>query len=196
MTGASYGPDNVLTGFISGQSSGFAGITNAFSYNKRLQPVNMSASSPAQTVFSIGYDFHLGNGNNGNVYGITNYKDNNRNQTFSYDLLNRLASAQNAGTDCTVHLPDGHTKFWGNSYVYDAWGNLLQKTVTKCSSESLSVSALANNRLAGYAYDTAGNMLNDGLHQYGYDADGLLIPKVAAIGSRDRTCVLCRIVPG
>src|SRR5205085_9443590 len=47
VTGAAYGPDNALTGFISGQSSGFAGITNAFSYNKRLQPVNMSASSPA-----------------------------------------------------------------------------------------------------------------------------------------------------
>ena len=70
-----------------------------------------------------------------------------------------------------MHLPDGHTKYWGNNYVYDAWGNLLQKTVTKCSSENLSVSALANNRLAGYAYDTAGNLLNDGLHQYSYDAE-------------------------
>src|SRR5438046_8162049 len=57
VTGASYGPDNALTGFISGQSSGFAGITHALSYNKRLQPVNMSASSPAPTVFSIGSDF-------------------------------------------------------------------------------------------------------------------------------------------
>ncbi len=67
-------------------------------------------------MFSIGYDFHFGNGNNGNVYGITNYKDANRNQTFTYDALNRLATAQNAGTDCTVHLPDGHTEYWGNSY--------------------------------------------------------------------------------
>src|SRR5205807_6092175 len=50
VTAASYGPDNALTGFISGQSSGFAGITNTFSYNQRLQPVNMSATSPAQRV--------------------------------------------------------------------------------------------------------------------------------------------------
>jgi hypothetical protein len=28
-------------------------------------------------------------------------KDANRNQTFTYDSLNRLISAQNAGTDCT-----------------------------------------------------------------------------------------------
>ena len=106
VTSATYGPDSALTGFISGYSASFAGITNAFSYNKRLQPVNMSANAPSQTVFSIGYDFHLGNGttgaDNGNVFGITNYKDNTRNQTFTYDALNRLASARNAGTDCTA----------------------------------------------------------------------------------------------
>ena len=96
VTSATYGPDSGLTGFISGYSTSFAGITNAFSYNKRLQPLNMSANAPSQTVFSIGYDFHLGNGNsgsgtdNGNVFGITNYKDNTRNQTFTYDALNRL----------------------------------------------------------------------------------------------------------
>ncbi len=65
VTSATYGPDSALTGFISGYSTSFAGITNAFSYNKRLQPLNMSANSPSQTVFSIGYDFHLGNGTHG-----------------------------------------------------------------------------------------------------------------------------------
>ncbi len=39
VTSATYGPDSALTGFISGYSASFAGITNAFSYNKRLQPV-------------------------------------------------------------------------------------------------------------------------------------------------------------
>ena len=79
VTSATYGPDSALTGFISGYSTSFAGITNAFSYNKRLQPINMSAVAPSQTVYSIGYDFHVGNGtsgaDNGNVFGITNYKD-------------------------------------------------------------------------------------------------------------------------
>jgi hypothetical protein len=101
VTGATYGPDGALTGFVSGQSGTFAGITNSFSYNKRLQPVFMSAAAPSQTVFSLGYDFHLGNANNGNVYAILNNRDHTRDQTFTYDALNRLASAQNAGTDCT-----------------------------------------------------------------------------------------------
>ncbi len=58
VTSATYGPDSALTGFVSGNSTTFAGITNAFSYNKRLQPLNMSATAPSQTVYSIGYDFH------------------------------------------------------------------------------------------------------------------------------------------
>src|SRR5712672_3810570 len=126
----------------------------------------MSASAPSQTVFSIGYDFHVGNGtggaNNGDVWGITNYKDNSRNQSFTYDALNRLISAQNAGTNCATTTVNGKTEYWGNSYGYDAWGNLLAKTVTKCSAESLSVVAGNNNRLqGGYTYDSAGNMTHD-----------------------------------
>jgi RHS repeat-associated protein len=176
VTGATYGPDSALTGFVSGNSGTFAGITNAYSYNRRLQPVAMSANAPSQTVFSIGYDFHVGNGttgaDNGNVFGITNYKDTTRNQTFIYDALNRLASAQNAGTDCTVNVLGGIKKFWGNSYGYDAWGNLLSKSVTKCSSENLSVVAGNNNRLAGaYLYDAAGNMTHDATSGLTYNFD-------------------------
>jgi RHS repeat-associated protein len=120
-------------------------------------------------VFSIGYDFHVGNGtsgaDNGNVFGITNYKDATRNQTFTYDLLNRLASAQNAGTDCNATVLGGNKKFWGNTYSYDAWGNLVNKTKigTACAGENLSVTADAHNWIhatggADYQYDAAGNM--------------------------------------
>jgi hypothetical protein len=151
-----------------------SGITNSFSYNKRLQPVNMAASSPIQTIFSINCDFQLGSGNNGNVWGIVNNPDSSRNQSFTYDPLNRLLSAQNAGTDCTKTLPDGHTEYWGNGYVYDPWGNLNKKQVTKCSAENLSLTIAANNRAQGgsYLYDAAGNMLrdNNGL-SYVYDAE-------------------------
>jgi RHS repeat-associated protein len=133
--------------------------------NKRLQPLTMSATTSSQTVFSIGYDFHLGNGDNGNVFGITNYKDANRNQTFTYDGLNRVTSAQNAGTDCTAKVLQNKTEYWGNNYTYDAWGNLLGKTVTKCSAENLGVTADAHNWIHispnDYQYDVAGNMTYD-----------------------------------
>jgi RHS repeat-associated protein len=178
----------------------FAGITNSFSYNQRLQPINMSAMSPSATVFSLNYDFHLSAGDNGNVFGITNNKDTSRNQTFTYDALNRLVSAQNAGTDCSQKtLNSNQTKFWGNNYSYDAWGNLLTKSPTKCSAENLNNSADPQNRAhptsgPDYQYDAAGNMTKDNLSQsytydpenritgapgytYGYDADGNRVEK-------------------
>jgi RHS repeat-associated protein len=119
------------------------------------------------------YDYNSGH-NNGNVVSITNNNDTTRSQSFTYDRLNRLLSAQNAGTDCSKVLPDGHTEYWGNTYSYDAWGSLLQKTVSKCSAENLNVAALSNNRLSGYSYDAAGNMLSDGANTYTYDAGGMV----------------------
>jgi RHS repeat-associated protein len=183
VTGATYGPDSALTSFVSGNSGTFAGITNSFAYNKRLQPLTMSATAPSQTVFSIGYDFHAGNGtagsgtNNGNVYGIFNYKDttHGRDQTFTYDALNRLISAQNAGTNCATMALGNKTEYWGNSYGYDAWGNLLQKTITKCGAEHLSVTADAHNWIhasgTDYQYDAAGNMTYDATASLSYNFD-------------------------
>ncbi|HEY6250619.1 MAG TPA: RHS repeat-associated core domain-containing protein, partial [Candidatus Angelobacter sp.] len=188
---ATYAPNGLAVAYTNGWTSSFGGIANSFSFNKRLQPVTMSASAPTQSVFNVSYDFHLGNGDNGNVFAVTNNRDTSRSQTFTYDTLNRLISAQNAGTDCSQHTVNGLTKFWGNSYGYDAWSNLLQKTVTKCSAENLSVIAAANNQIhtgnppaqnqscassPDYLYDAAGNMtcnISGSLtpQSYGYDAE-------------------------
>jgi RHS repeat-associated protein len=182
VTSATYGPDSALSGFLSGNSPTFAGVTNKFLYTPRLQPCRMIAATSGTlpvlcgdtahgNLLDLGYDFHLGNGtsgsgaDNGNVFGITNNKDTTRSQTFTYDALNRLTSAQNSGTDCSVFVLQGKTKFWGNSYAYDAWGNLLQKNITKCSAEHLLATADAQNRIhvptPDYVYDAAGNMTTD-----------------------------------
>jgi len=183
VTGASYGPDSSLTGFISGNSSSFSGINNSWHYNRRLQicritalttgnvPTSCTDSSDVGNILDLGYNLSLGNGDNGNVMGITNYKDTTRSQSFSYDALNRLTSAQNAGTNCSVLTANGATEYWGNSYGYDAWGNLLSKTPTKCSPENLTVTALTNNQLSGYGYDSAGNMTHDATTGNNYTFD-------------------------
>lgn len=174
VTSATYGPSDSLTGFINGQNGSFGGIYNTFVYNNRLQPCRIAVSntSPVASdclvgwgnVLDLGYDFHLGNGDNGNLFTINKWGDQTRSKAFTYDALNRLASAQTAGTDCAVILPDGHTKFWGNSYSYDSWGNLLSKTPTECTAENLSVTADTKNQVhaitgTDYTYDAAGNMM-------------------------------------
>jgi len=170
VTAAVYSAGGSIATFVSGSSSTFAGITNAFVYNDRLQLCRRTASSmgavptnctnSSGNLLDLSYDLHSGNGDNGNVYGVTNNRDISRSQSFTYDALNRLATAQNAGTDCAQTVI-GKTKFWGNSYSYDAWGNLLGKSVTKCSAENIVLAATSNNQLLGYGYDAAGNMTSD-----------------------------------
>lgn len=146
---------------VSYQSHGFSGsdptVTN--SYNKRLQPVTMSATTSQGNVLNLTYSFNLQAGDNGNVYGITNNLDSSRSQTFAYDALNRL---QSAGTSST----------WGDNYGYDAWGNLLSKTVTRGSAETWSQPADGKNRISAWGYDLAGNQNSVSGHVYNiYNAE-------------------------
>jgi hypothetical protein len=45
----------------------------------------------------------------------------------------------------------------------------------KTNHEGLNTSALTNNQLSGYGYDTAGNMISNGSATYFYDAENRLI---------------------
>ena len=202
VTEANYNAPNQISSFVSGagNNGAFGGIVNNFAYNPRLQPTAISAQSPTQTVFGVEYNLHAGAGNNGNVWGIANNRDTTRNQSFTYDALNRLTSAQTAGTDCNQKSANNTTKYWAGSYGYDAWGNMVSKTPTVCFAESLNAAADNQNRIhkqtgADFLYDAAGNMTFDpvtgnsytfdpenritgaGGYTYTYDADGNRIEK-------------------
>jgi RHS repeat-associated protein len=193
VTAATYAPTGQLSGMTLGKATGFAGITVANAYNKRLQPILLSAASPSGTVFSECFDFHLGvainsppcafsastAGDNGNVYQIVNNRDNTRTQNFMYDWLNRIQQAYSSGTQ------------WGETFGptatapgvapttagIDTWGNLLNRSgVTgKTKTEGLSVSVGTNNQLSGFGYDPAGNMITNGSATYVYDDENRLI---------------------
>jgi YD repeat-containing protein len=139
------------------------GIYFSTTLNPRLQIAGAYSDNGQTSSFYINktYDYGAAHQNNGNVMAINNNKDATRSQTFTYDSLNRITSAQNAGTDCTKLTLNNKTEYWGNSYAYDAWGNLLTKAITKCGAENLSVTTLTNNQLSAYGYDAAGNMSYD-----------------------------------
>jgi RHS repeat-associated protein len=167
---ATYAPFGALTGM----TNGAAPITVTNAYNERLQPATLSAATAANTLFSRTYDFHRANGDNGNVYQELNNLDNARNQSFTYDALNRIATAQSAATS--------GTKCWGESFTVDAWSNLTNKTVTKCTAETLNAPATTKNQISGYCYDKAGDLLGTsgcpGLPYtptYTYDAENRLL---------------------
>ena len=63
---------------------------------------------------SRSYNFSLGTSDNGNVQAITNCRDTNRAQNFTYDTLNRISSGSTTGSN------------WGEDFTIDAWGKLDQ----------------------------------------------------------------------
>jgi RHS repeat-associated protein len=167
VTNAQYTAAGALSSLDNGSTSNFAGIHTSNTYNSRLQPMTLTATAGVNNVvFNLGYDFHLGNGDNGNVFGVANYRafDHGRDQSFAYDQLNRLTGAQSValtGTNC-----------WGEGYGYDAWGNLTSRSVTKCTGEGPLPGADNQNRMAGYGYDAAGNLTEWG---FAYNSENQLI---------------------
>jgi RHS repeat-associated protein len=160
------------------------GLTEATAYNSRLQPCTQVISSSVLTALSRTYNFyptasgncHAGQGgNNGNVVSIADILQSNRTQSFTYDSLNRISTAQTAvtsGSDC-----------WALSFGYDAWANLLAATPTRtgCPMTALNVGVNANNQItnSGFSYDASGDTLADGTNTYVYDAEA----RIASVNS-------------
>lgn len=172
-----------------------------YSFNNRFQPVQIHvtnnqapATAPTPCVpptpgsvkanLDLTYSFVDANShNNGNIALETIndnwYTDTSRSQTFTYDSLNRLATAQ---TTFPYAISPGHC--WAETYTYDSWGNLYQfgansntqSAYIGCSQESgLSTSANTKNQLTSYSYDSAGNVTSiPSVATYAYNTENQL----------------------
>jgi RHS repeat-associated protein len=91
----------------------------------------------------------------------------NQGITFGYgDGFNRLTSR--TVTSGTLQ---------NYTYAYDRYGNRVSQTPLQGGYTFNPTINPANNQIttSGYTYDAAGNMLNDGVHSYQYDAEGNLV---------------------
>jgi RHS repeat-associated protein len=159
-------------------------LTSTFIYNKRLQPCWLyattgsalatttlcTASDPGPgNILDLQYGFNLGSGDNGNVISIANNRNSTRSQTFTYDQVNRIVTAQTSATT--------GPNCWGESYTMDQWANMTAigavSGYSGCTQEGLSVAATTSNQLsaAGFSYDPSGNMLADAVNTYGWNAE-------------------------
>src|SRR4029077_12842510 len=136
--GAHYWPSGELAAFSSSGGLGFTTIRNS-----RLQPCwiygttgtalpwNSTACTGTATtgnILDLKYSFSLGSANNGSVTSIANNRDATRSQAFSYDPLNRLIAAQTTST-----YSKSASNCFGESFGYDAWGNLLSVSESSAS---------------------------------------------------------------
>jgi RHS repeat-associated protein len=150
-----------------------AGIALSRSYNNRGRitgEVDTNSLSQSAYTYSVSYD---GNGN------ATAYNDSVAgNWTVKNDSLHRFLSS-------TGTYNGGASSF---QETYDHFGNrnveyFTYKGVQNQPSPYLNFTA-ANNRVATWSYDNAGNLLNDGTNNYLYDAEDRLcaVQQVAASG--------------
>ena len=128
------------------------GIGETLTYDGRLR----LASITDGTQYSLSIPTSpSGTAPNGNI--LTANDSANSNWTYTYDDLNRIASANATGQAYT--------------YAYDRYGNRWQQNGPYSMLLSFSGN---NNRIDGRSYDAAGNLLNDGTHNYTYDAENRL----------------------
>src|SRR5207244_3215781 len=135
-SGATYWPQGALNTATYGSATSSTGLNRLDTYNKRLQPLDMIAQkgTPDPTcvmssgkLLHLSYGFGYGANDNGNVVSIQNCRNYGRSSSFTYDELNRLKTAQSAATS--------GTDAWGESFAYDAWGNLLNRGIINVAGE-------------------------------------------------------------
>jgi YD repeat-containing protein len=112
------------------------------------------------------YSFGLGFAPDGDI--VSGNDSVNGNWTYAYDDFNRLTCANLNNGPCSSPT-NGQATY---SYSYDRFGNRWNQTGPHTINLSFNGN---NNRMDGYSYDAAGNLLNDGTHSYTYDAENRVI---------------------
>jgi RHS repeat-associated protein len=151
------------------------GLTQSWKYNNRGSVTSMAAGTgcSAGSCTTTKYGYTLGYAPNGNVTSANDTVNGNWN--YAYDALNRLVCANLAanGTCPTTGTPT-------YSYTYDRFGNRLKQTGPITFNASFTGN---NNRIDGYCYDAAGNLLDaapcptgaNSVHAFKYDAENRLV---------------------
>jgi RHS repeat-associated protein len=147
------------------------GLLHQVGYNARLQPstIRLGTGAAPASVLSLTYNYGT-TANNGNVLDVTNVVGAaTTKQVYSYDQLNRLSSTQETNGSTTT--------YWTEADGYDRYGNRWE-VVGGVPDKTFNT----NNRIVGGSYDAAGNLLGDGTHAYGYDAEDRITTVDGAAG--------------
>jgi RHS repeat-associated protein len=154
---AQYGPSDELFQVTYPPGGGYS-YTETRHYNSRLQLTEM------QTPWSDYQYVYSPNQNNGR---ITQATGTGGTVSYTYDSLNRLATASSSGS-------------WAESFTYDGFGNLTDKTPTAGSPPALHITVNATtNRINGDSYDANGNLTSSPQGGGGYDGENRLVTSMS-----------------
>jgi len=144
-------------------------IAESWGYDTRGRVQSYAAMVSSNTRYSLSNITYSGNNN---ILSATDTV-NGTWSSYTYDDFNRLI-----GSSCTAGCPGtGNQNGLAFSYVYDRYGNRWQQNVTKGTGGQPQYAFDANNRIvaSGFTYDAAGNIINDSVHTYTYDAENRIV---------------------
>ena len=140
------------------------GFIHDINYNTRLQPtqIRLGTTTVPTSLLDLTYNYGTTN-NNGNLLDVTEKIGTwTRKQVYTYDALNRLdKTEENNGTTTTP--------LWTEDNAYDRFGNRWEVI-----SGGTPLTFNSKNQITGYTYDLAGNLTDDTVRTYGYDAENRL----------------------
>src|SRR6201998_1081025 len=170
LRGATTSANNPPVTVISNATYGSVGLTQAdlgnglienLAYDDRTRLNSYSVGIGSSTKYSYGLSFFA----NGNLKTASDLVNGTWN--YTYDTLNRSSTAGSSST--------------GLQWKYDPFGNGTQQIATLGSAPQPSFTfTTTTNRIDGYCYDAAGNLLDEGpcpsgsIHQFTYDGEGKL----------------------
>ena len=134
------------------------GLTYSASYDLDYQLDNQNTASVQQRDYT--------QDDVGNISSITDLIDTNHNQSFVYDNLDRLNSAQG--------------NYGALGYGYDPIGNRLNKTTDgnaanySYTNQSHQLQSISGSVTQSYQYDANGNTTDNGIDQFSYGDDNRL----------------------
>ena len=170
----SYNPAGEVTSRTLGNS-----VVETFAFNGRLQETGITATLSGDSLMNFSYNYGTNTTNMGRVLSRTDSIQPEHSANYTYDSLYRLSQAV---------APDSS---WGISWTFDVWGNRLSQTpqglaATNVGPQTIGYSNtnnIPNNRNVSFSYDAAGNQLNDGLHNYSFNADNQITQMDAGTAS-------------
>jgi RHS repeat-associated protein len=140
-------------------------LIHRVAYNNRLQPIEIKLGTSGSPASIVDIDYSYGSTtNNGNISSIDyNGGGLSYTQAFTYDSLNRLATAnENSGSA------------WSQTNNYDRYGN--RRIDFGGGTYNLAFGSTTNKiTTSGYSYDSAGNLTDDTVHDYTFDAENKIL---------------------
>jgi RHS repeat-associated protein len=140
------------------------GMQSNYTYNNQMQLATLVSTSASANVLNLTYNY--GAQDNGQIQSITDGINTSQSTTYTYDELGRLKTAR------TNDLASANT--WKLKFGYDRYGNRLSE-IPVAGTANMPFSEIfvepTTNRIGGLQYDAAGNVTNDLLHAYTYNAE-------------------------